>query len=76
MFGKEMELTQGTAKVEVHDVVANAEHAVALVTISASRKGRSWSGTSADVMHIRDGRVIEFWDNPTDRYGWDELLNQ
>jgi ketosteroid isomerase-like protein len=75
LFGKLMELTEGTASIEVHDVVANDTHAVALVTVSASRGARRWSGSSADVMHIRNGQVVEFWDNLTDRYGFDELLS-
>jgi hypothetical protein len=25
--------------------------------------------------NMRDGRAVEFWDNPTDRYKVDELLN-
>ena len=57
LFGKLFELTEGTIKVEVHDILANDEHAVALVTISASRKGKRFSGTSVDVFHVRDGKT-------------------
>jgi ketosteroid isomerase-like protein len=75
LFGKLFELTEGTFKIEVHDVLANDEHAVALLNLSASRKGQSWSGTSADVFHVRNGQVVEFWDNVTDRPGFDKLLS-
>lgn len=75
LFGKLIELTEGTLKIEVHDVVANDEHAVALVNIAASRNGRSFSGTSVDVFHIRNGKAVEFWDNVTDRYGLDEVFS-
>jgi ketosteroid isomerase-like protein len=75
LFARLVELSEGTLRIEVHDVVANDEHGVALVTISASRKGRTFSGTSADVFHIRDGKALEFWDNVTDRYGLDEVFN-
>jgi uncharacterized protein len=74
-LAKLMELSEGTAKVDVHDILANDEHAVALATISATRKGQSWSGTDVHVFHMRDGKVREFWDNVTDRYGWDDLFN-
>lgn len=74
LFGKLLELTEGTLKIDIHDVVANDEHAVALVTLSASRNGRSFSGTSADVFHIRNGKAVEFWDNVTDRFGLDEVF--
>jgi uncharacterized protein len=75
LFAKLLELTEGTLSIDVHDVVANDEHAVALVTLSAGRKGRSFSGTSVDVFHIRNGKAVEFWDNVTDRYGLDEVFN-
>jgi uncharacterized protein len=75
LFGKLIELSEGTLKIEIHDIVANDEHAVALVTLSASRKGRTFSGTSVDVFHIRNGKAVEFWDNLTDRYGLDEVFN-
>jgi hypothetical protein len=35
-FGKTMELTGGNFQVEVHDVVANDEHAVGLNTVHAA----------------------------------------
>lgn len=75
LFGHLVELTEGTMTIDVHDIIADDEHAVALVTLTASRKGRSFSGTSVDVFHVRDGRAFEFWDNVTDRYGLDEVLN-
>jgi uncharacterized protein len=75
LFGRLLELTEGTFKIEIHDIVANDDHAVALLTLSASRNGRRFTGTSVDVFHVRGGKVVEFWDNPTDRYGFDELLN-
>lgn len=75
LFGKLIELTEGTLTIDVHDVIANDEHGVALVTLSASRGGRSFSGTSVDVFHIRNGKAVEFWDNVTDRYGLDEVFN-
>jgi ketosteroid isomerase-like protein len=75
LLGRLLELTEGTFKAEIHDVVANDEHGIALATISASRKGQSFSGTNVDVWHLRDGRAVEFWDNPTDRYGIDDLYN-
>ncbi len=40
-FGKLQELSDGTSKIEVHDVLANDTHGVALVVESATRGGRS-----------------------------------
>ncbi len=46
---------------EIHDVVGNDEHAVALVTLSASGPGGSASQRSVFVFHVRDGKAVEFW---------------
>ena len=72
-FGKIMELSGGTAKLDVHDIVANDEHGVVLLTSTASREGRDFSGTDVHVFHIRDGKTVEFWDSPTDQYAVDEF---
>jgi ketosteroid isomerase-like protein len=72
-FGKIIELSGGTARFEVHDVLANDEHGVALVTGSASRAGRDFTGKDVHTFHIRDGKVVEFWDSPLDQYAIDEF---
>jgi ketosteroid isomerase-like protein len=72
-FGKIMELSGGTSKLEVHDILASDDHGVALLTGSASREGREFSGSDVHVFHIRDGKVVEFWDSPVDQYAVDEF---
>ena len=57
-FGKTMELTQGAFRVDLHDVLADDEHGVALVALSASRDGRSINVNAVDVMHLRDGNGL------------------
>jgi hypothetical protein len=46
---------------DVHDVLANDEHAVALCALSLSRGNESVEFPVANVSHIRDGQVTEFW---------------
>ena len=46
---------------EIHDVVGNDEHTVALVTLSASGPGGSTTQRSVFVFHVRDGKAAEFW---------------
>ena len=65
-FGRLAEETGGTFRLDVHDVLANDEHAVALCTLSASRGGKSIEVPVANVSHVRDGKVTEFWDSTTD----------
>jgi uncharacterized protein len=65
-FGRLAEETAGTFRLDVHDVLANDEHAVALCTFSASRGGKSIEVPVANVSHIRDGKLTEFWGAITD----------
>jgi uncharacterized protein len=44
-----------------HDVLATDDHAVALVNATATRGGRTFEYRTAEIMHIRDGKVIERW---------------
>jgi ketosteroid isomerase-like protein len=74
LFGKLMEVTEGTLHLGLHAVVADDEHGVALVAITASRGGRSINVNGAHVMHLRDGKVTEFWNTSTDQYAVDELI--
>lgn len=73
-FGKVMEVTEGSLALDLHSVLADDEHGVALMTISASRGGRSFNGNAVDVMHLRDGKVAEVWAIPTDQYAYDEVI--
>ena len=72
-FGKIMELSGGTSKLEVHDLLANDEHGVALVNGSATRGDKSFTGSDVHTFHIRNGQVVEFWDSPLDQYAADEF---
>jgi uncharacterized protein len=73
-FGKLMEVTEGSFHLDVHALLADDEHAVALVVNTASRGGRSITGNAAHVFHVRDGKVTEYWDAETDQYAFDELI--
>jgi ketosteroid isomerase-like protein len=61
VFAKTMELTGGTFKIDLHDIVANDEHTVSLSRASASRQGKQLDLRGADVYHIRNGKVTEWW---------------
>jgi hypothetical protein len=50
-----------TITASTHDVVANDEHAIALVNATATRGGRTLDYRTAEIFHIRDGRVVERW---------------
>lgn len=48
-------------KGELHDVVANDDHTIALVNATATRRGRTLNYRTAEIMHIRNGKITERW---------------
>ena len=61
-FGKLTEMTGGTFKLEVHDILANDEHSVTLLTATAERNGKKLDTRQVHVTHPdSEGRVKEFW---------------
>ena len=73
VFAKTMELTGGTFKIDLHDIVANDEHTVSLSRTSASRQGKQLDLRGADIYHIRNGKVTEWWSFTDDQRLDDEF---
>lgn len=61
LFGRTFELSGGTFRVEVHDAVANDDHAVVLGTVTAERAGKRLHQRYTHVAHMRDGKLSESW---------------
>jgi uncharacterized protein len=59
----------GSITTETHDVVANDEHAVQLVTATATMGDQKLVYRTAEIYHMRDGKVTERWafSDDTDR---------
>jgi uncharacterized protein len=74
-FARTMEVTGGTFRAELHDVVANDEHAVALYVARGEREGRTLEDKSVLVSHVRNGRFVETWQHSEDQYAADEFLS-
>ena len=72
-FGTLAERSGGTFRATLHDVVANDEHAVALLGVSAEREGKTLKDNTVQVWHIKDGKVTESWLHPSDAYASDEF---
>jgi uncharacterized protein len=72
-LGRVFELSEGTIRLEVHDLVANDDHAVALLTVHAERAGKRLAQNCAQVFHVRDRRATESWTYPADQYANDEF---
>jgi uncharacterized protein len=74
IFGRLFELSGGTLRIELHDVVANDQHAVALFSTRAEREGRQLDGDEVLICHPSpDGRLAEIWTQPVDQYAADEF---
>jgi ketosteroid isomerase-like protein len=74
-FARTMDLTGGSFRVELHDVLANDEHAVALYVARGEREGRSLEDRSVLVSHVRNGKFVEAWQHSEDQYAADEFLS-
>jgi hypothetical protein len=72
-FQKVFEMTGGSFKLDIHDVLANDEHAVVLVHASGQIGDRSLDQNAVQVFHIKDGKVTEQWLHPDDLYANDEF---
>ena len=46
---------------ETHDVVANDDHTVALLSATATRGGKSFTYRVAEIYHFHDGKITERW---------------
>jgi ketosteroid isomerase-like protein len=71
-FAKARELSGGTVRTELLDILGGEKHAVALVRVFAKREGRSLGGQfQAFTFRIVDGKIAEFWFMVEDRYAVD-----
>ncbi len=73
MFRLLAELSGGTHRVELHDVIGNDDHVVALHTTRAERDGKQLQVEVVQVFRVRDGKITEAWTAHTDLYAFDEF---
>ncbi len=45
----------------IHDVVANDDHVVGLFDATATRGGRTFRYRTAEIFHVRNGKIVERW---------------
>jgi len=72
-FGKGMDLSGGTLRVEVDEIISDGDRVVALTTVSAERAGRRWSSPEVHVWRVRDGKAVEFREYQGDQQAEDEF---
>lgn len=74
LFRRSGEAFRGTQHLELHDVVAGDEHAVALLTGTAERGGKHLEWHRVVVFHVRDGLIHEQWIHDSDQHVVEEAL--
>ena len=73
-FGRLVELTGGSFKIERHHVLADDSHGSVLSTTTAQRDGKNLSVKGVDVFHFEGDRVSEIWTFVDDQYADDEFF--
>ncbi len=65
-LAKISELAGGAIKRDLHDVLANDNHAVVLVTVHIERAGKQLKTDLVHVIHGANGKATEIWTYPSD----------
>ena len=74
-FGRTQELTAGTFRAELHEVVADDQHTVGLHLATGEREGRTLEDHEVVVFHVRDDKVVEAWQYLENQYAYDEFFS-
>jgi ketosteroid isomerase-like protein len=67
------ELSGGTFRIRIDDVLANEHRVLVLVTESARRRNREWSSAQVHAWTIEDGKASVFWQFQGDQQTEDEF---
>lgn len=66
LLGRLSELTGGTVRPELHDVLVSDDHTVVLATIRAERAGKQLRLNLVHVIHAENGKATEIWTHTSD----------
>jgi ketosteroid isomerase-like protein len=72
-FQRFMELSEGTFRIAVDDVLAKGDRVIVMVTESAQRHGRAWSSPQVHAWTLKNGRATVFWQFQGDQQTEDEF---
>ena len=73
LFSKISELSGGTARFTMDDVLANGNHMISLATITAERAGKQYQDKLVHVMRVHDGTATEVWTYAADPFAAEEF---
>ena len=72
-FGHFTELSSGTFRIQIDDILAHGDRVVVLCTESATRGSHSWSSPQVHLWTVREGRATVFWQFQGDQQTEDEF---
>ncbi len=75
VFDRAGQLTGGSTRLWLEDVLANDARAVALVGWSSTYRGRTMQGRELALYTVRDGRIVEAWFFPFDKEASDAFFS-
>ena len=76
-FALTMKVTGATFRIELHDVVGNDDHVVAIGTqFAQGPEGEFFEGRFAQVFHIRNEKATEVWTHPEDSAAADDFFSR
>ena len=70
---KLMDLSGGTLKTEIHDVLASDRHGLVLTTESLTRGGQKVEFRTVHVWRIENGKPVAWYEYPRDLYQFDAI---
>jgi uncharacterized protein len=73
LFRRRNESTGSKVEIDVHAVVADDEHAFAMLEMRAQREGKQADWRSVGMYHMRDGKIAEAWGFNEDQQAVDDF---
>ena len=67
------ELSGGTLKLEVHDILANDRHAAVMASDSLTRNGKTVEYRTVHVWRFENGKPVAWYEYPRDLYQYDAI---
>ena len=67
------ELSAGSFKLEVHDILASDQHSVVLATERLTRHGQAQEFRTVHVWRFEDGKPVAWYEYPRDLYQYDSI---
>ena len=74
LFGRVMEVTGGSFRIDIHTVLADDTDAVVVVTVSGQRGNRALQSLNAHIWRFSGERIVGFREAAGDQYAMDELF--